>query len=93
MQLFFPTVIVCPFLPLNDLDTSGTLLRKNMFFLFFFEINVVFIEPWLSVYRLKNRMLLVPIDCSPPQMGNKNTVISKKYMFLSRSRLDKNDIF
>ena len=28
MQLIFPTVIGCLFLPLNDMYTSGTLLRK-----------------------------------------------------------------
>ena len=71
---------------------AGHFWENNNIFLVF-ENNISFIEPWLSVYRLKNRLLLVSIDCSPPQMGNKNTVISKKYMLLSRSRLDKNDIF
>ena len=54
-------------LSLNDTYTSGQLLIKNSIFCFF-ENNTFFIEPWLSVYKLK-------IECFSYQL----TVVPRKW--------------
>ena len=63
MQLFFPTVIVCSFLPLNDMYTSGILLRKNMFV--FFEIYYVLSSLDLLITNKKALRFLYTLSVVP----------------------------